>query len=164
MTKGMVWGKKKAWIIILIVALVLIVAIVATILIMHFLRISGENTGGFPSMHTAALEEINERAAEMSVDDAKKLYEQTIAEAGTDVGRAEARVEYGRYLLNNNEMESFVEQFEMVDNELLDDGYDILYYAALRKYYSLLGDEAASEEYNEKIRLVVENSDYAAGG
>ena len=40
------WGKKKAWIIILIVALVLIVAIVATILIMHFLRISGENTGG----------------------------------------------------------------------------------------------------------------------
>ena len=155
MTKGMVWGKKKAWIIILIVALVLIVAIVATILIMHFLRISDENTGRFPSMHTAALEEINERAAEMSVDDAKKLYEQTIAEAGTDVGRAEARVEYGR---------SFLEQFEMVDNELLDDGYDILYYAALRKYYSLLGDEAASEEYNEKIRLVVENSDYAVGG
>lgn len=158
------WGKKKTWIIILIALLVLIVVIVVTILVMHFLKMNDENTGGFPPMHTAALEEINERAAEMSIDEAKKLYEQTIAEAGTDVGKAEARVEYGRYLLNSNEMESFVEQFEMVDSELLDDGYDILYFAALREYYSLLGDEEASEEYNEKIRLVVENSDYAAGG
>ena len=158
------WGKKKTRIVILVVSLILVVAIVATILTMRFLKMNDENTGGFPPMHTAALEEINERAAEMSIDEAKKLYEQTIAEAGTDVGKAEARVEYGRYLLNNNELESFVEQFELVDSELLDDGYDILYFAALREYYSLLGDEEASEEYNEKIRLVVENSDYAAGG
>ena len=76
------WGKKKTWSVILVVSLILVIVIVATILIMHFLKMNDENTGGFPPMHTAALEEINERAAEMSVDEAKKLYEQTIAEAG----------------------------------------------------------------------------------
>lgn len=159
------WGNKKILVGILVVLIVVCMVVGAVILLVNFIGKNEGDRGTFPeSMHTPALEEVNELAATMTVDEAKALYEKTIEEASTETGRAEARVEYGRYLFANGELETFVEQFEQVDDELLDSGYDILYYAALRDYYTLDGEDEISEYYNEKIRIVTENSDYAAGG
>lgn len=159
------WGNKKILVGILVALVVICVVVGVVFLVVYFVGRSGESGSKFPeSMHTPALEEVNELAKTMTIDEAKALYEKTIEEASTESGRAEARVEYGRYLFNNGEMELFVEQFEQVDDELLNSGYDILYYAALRDYYALDGENEISEGYNEKIRIVTENSDYAAGG
>ena len=160
------WGKKKI-VIASVVLLGICAIVVIVVLILNRDNLFGRGGAGntFPeSMHTKKLEEVNELAQEMTTEEAKKLYEEVIAAAGTEEDKVEARIEYGRYLLNDGEMESFVEQFEQVDEALLDPSYSILYYAALREYYALEGEDEVSEEYNEKIRIVVENSDYAAGG
>ena len=160
------WGKKKVAIVFVALLAVCVIAIVV-VLVLNKDNFSGqeETTGGFPtSMHTEKLEEVNELAAGMSVDDAKALYEDVIANAEDDLSRAEARVEYGRYLLSNGEEDNAVVQFEGVDENILGAGYKILYYSALREYYDLIDAEEASEEYNEKIKVVTAESDYAAGG
>ena len=160
------WGKKKIAIVFVILVFVCVLAAVLVLVLNrnNFFG-QGEAGGTFPeSMHTKELEEVNELAQNMTTEEAKMLYEGVIAEADTEEKKAEARIEYGRYLLDDGELELFVEQFEQVDEELLGPGYDILYYAALREYYALEGEDEISEEYNEKVRIVVENSDYAAGG
>lgn len=168
MTEGKVWEKNGFLVWILVALIVVSLGILIGILAINLSNSGASDVGDehvFPvSMHTPEFEEINELAAEMSVGDAIKIYENAIIESRTDVDRMEARVEYGRYLLDNGEIDLAMEQFEQVDDEMLNAGYKILYYAALRWYYSLINEEELSEEYNEKIRVVTINSDYAAGG
>lgn len=161
------WEKKKIVVVFVVLLAVCVIVTVVVVLIINRNNFFGQKeTGGvFPtSMHAKKLEEINELTAGMSVEDAKALYEEVIVNAEDDLSRSEARVEYGRYLLNNGEEDDAVAQFEKVDENVLGAGYKILYYSALREYYDLVGAEEASEEYNEKIRIVTAESDYAAGG
>ncbi len=158
-------GKRRAngWLVGVFVALVVVIVGLSVSLVVVFLS-SNDKRDQSESMHTSKLEEINEIARELTEEDAKKLYEETIEQEITDVGRAQARIEYGRYLLSKGQAGEMLLQFEQVDDAILDAGYKILLYSALREYYKNMGDIITSDEYNEKIGEVVSNSRYAAGG
>lgn len=122
-----------------------------------------ENT--YPAtIHTVKLEEINAQAATMSIDEARALYEEVIANAETELDKAQAQVEYGRYLLNHDLDEEGLNKLLTVDAEILGPAYKMLLYAALRDYFYEINNEELANQYNDMIREAIINSDYAAGG
>ena len=117
-----------------------------------------------PSKHSSDFEEINRKAENMSLDEAKQLYEQIINKAESEIEKSEAKIEYGRFLLLFNQPELAIEQLGEIDDTILNSGYKILLYSGLRDYYAQTNNEALYEEYNNKISGIMKNSEYEAGG
>ena len=156
----------RSWKIILSVLCALaVVLIVAIFIVKNLNQKPDEQENTYPAtIHTVALEEINAQAATMSIDEARALYEEVIANAETELDKAQAQVEYGRYLLNHNLDEEGLNKLLTVDAEVLGPAYKMLLYAALRDYFSEINNEELANQYNDMIREAIINSDYAAGG
>lgn len=175
MEEGLDKPRKKNKLVI-VIAVIIALVIIAGIIVLVIINspnkkpIPGDesaiptNTAPGPSKHTEFFEELNKKAEDMDYEEAKELYKKAISDAEGQEGRAQARVEYGKFLLYNNEADSAKEQFDKVDDSVLDEGYKILYYAGLRDYYDEVGDEAQFDNYNNKLREVITNSIYANGG
>ena len=156
----------RSWKIILSVLCALaVVLIVAIFIVKNLNQKPDEQENTYPAtIHTVALEEINAQAATMSIDEARALYEEVIANAETELDKARAQVEYGRYLLNHNLDEEGLNKLLTVDAEVLGPAYKMLLYAALRDYFYEINNEELANQYNDMIREAIINSDYAAGG
>ena len=156
----------RSWKIILSVLCALaVVLIVAIFIVKNLNQKPDEQENTYPAtIHTVALEEINAQAATMSIDEARALYEEVIANAETELDKAQAQVEYGRYLLNHNLDEEGLNKLLTVDAEVLGPAYKMLLYAALRDYFYEINNEELANQYNDMIREAIINSDYAAGG
>ena len=142
-----------------------VVLIVAIFIVKNLNQKPDEHENTYPStIHTAELKEINAQAATMSVDEARALYEEVIANAPTELDREQAQVEYGRYLLNHDLDEEGLNKLLTVNDEVLGPAYKMLLYAALRDYFTSIGNDELSDQYNDMIRDAIINSDYAAGG
>lgn len=156
----------RSWKIILSVLCALaVVLIVAIFIVKNLNQKPDEQENTYPAtIHTVALEEINAQAATMSIDEARALYEEVIANAETELDKAQAQVEYGRYLLNHDLDEEGLNKLLTVDAEILGPAYKMLLYAALRDYFYEINNEELANQYNDMIREAIINSDYAAGG
>lgn len=156
----------RSWKIILSVLCALaVVLIVAIFIVKNLNQKPDEQENTYPAtIHTVALEEINAQAATMSIDEARALYEEVIANAETELDKARAQVEYGRYLLNHNLDEEGLNKLLTVDAEVLGPAYKMLLYAALRDYFYKIDNDELANQYNDMIRDAIVNSDYAAGG
>ena len=156
----------RSWKIILSVLCALaVVLIVAIFIVKNLSQKPDEQENTYPAtIHTVALEEINAQAATMSIDEARALYEEVIANAETELDKAQAQVEYGRYLLNHNLDEEGLNKLLTVDAEVLGPAYKMLLYAALRDYFYKIDNDELAKQYNDMIRDAIVNSDYAAGG
>lgn len=156
----------RSWKIILSVLCALAVVLIAAIFIVKNLNQKpDEQENTYPAtIHTVALEEINAQAATMSIDEARALYEEVIANAETELDKARAQVEYGRYLLNHDLDEEGLNKLLTVDAEILGPAYKMLLYSALRDYFYKINNEELANQYNDMIREAIINSDYAAGG
>ena len=156
----------RLWKVILSVLCALaVVLIVAIFIVKNLNQKPDEHENTYPStIHTAELKEINAQAATMSVDEARALYEEVIANAPTELDREQAQVEYGRYLLNHDLDEEGLNKLLTVNDEVLGPAYKMLLYAALRDYFTSIGNDELSDQYNDMIRDAIINSDYAAGG
>ena len=115
----------RSWKIILSVLCALaVVLIVAIFIVKNLNQKPDEQENTYPAtIHTVALEEINAQAATMSIDEARALYEEVIANAETELDKAQAQVEYGRYLLNHNLDEEGLNKLLTVDAEVLGPAY-----------------------------------------
>lgn len=156
----------RSWKIILSVLCALaVVLIVAIFIVKNLNQKPDEQENTYPAtIHTVALEEINAQAATMSIDEARALYEEVIANAETELDKAQAQVEYGRYLLNHNLDEEGLNKLLTVDAEVLGPAYKMLLYSALRDYFYKINNEELANQYNDMIGDAIKNSDYAAGG
>lgn len=158
-------GLKKYKIVLILFSLVIIsLGAVNVVVFLNRNNSGNENENTYPtSMHTSELEAINEEAKELPTEEAVGLYERVISNATDDKDRAEARIEYGRYLFEQGDTAGMLVQFEQVDEEKLDAGYKILLYDALSDYYFDIGDVETCSKYSEMISEVIRNSDYATG-
>lgn len=156
----------RSWKIILSVLCALVVVLIVAIFIVKNLNQKpDEQENTYPAtIHTVELKEINAQAAMMSIDEARALYEEVIANAPTELDREQAQVEYGRYLLNHNLDEEGLNKLLTVDAEVLGPAYKMLLYAALRDYFYKIDNDELANQYNDMIRDAIVNSDYAAGG
>lgn len=140
----------------ILIAAVLIVAVIVVK--------NNEDQSTYPSMHTKSLLELNAEAAELPVEEAKLLYEDAISNAATELIREQTKVEYGRYLMDHDLAEEGLNKLLTTDDMVLDAGYKILLYAALRDYFYTINNEELAEKYNNMISEATANSDFAAGG
>lgn len=156
----------RLWKVILGVLCVAIAVLIAGIIIVNNLNPKpDEQENTYPAtIHTVALEEINAQAATMSIDEARALYEEVIANAPTELDREQAQVEYGRYLLNHDLDEEGLNKLLTVNDEVLGPAYKMLLYAGLRDYFYEINNEELAGQYNDMIGEAIKNSDYAAGG
>ena len=144
---------------------VLAVVLVAAIFIITGLGKEPEAANTYPStIHTEELSEINAKADEMTIEDAKLLYEDVIEKAATELDREQTRVEYGRYLMRHNLIEDGLNKLLNTNDEVLETNYKMILYATLRDYFSSINNDELANEYNEKIGEAIKDSDYAAGG
>ena len=161
--------KKKKWLVSVFVALsLIIVGVVVFLIITKVIPFSDGQTSNSessaPLMHSEDMDELNRKARKMDFDSAKELYEQTIESIESEPEKSESRIEYGKFLLFYDEDDLAIGQFNRVDETVLDSGYKILYYVGLRDYYESINDEVLYEDYNNKVREAITNSDYASGG
>lgn len=156
----------KMWKVILGALCACIMVLVVTIIIVRNLNQKpNEHENTYPStIHTVELKEINAQAATMSVDGARALYEEVIANVPTELDREQAQVEYGRYLLNHDLDEEGLNKLLTVNDEVLGPAYKMLLYAALRDYFYKINNEELANQYNDMIGEAIKNSDFAAGG
>ena len=161
-------SKNNVLLIVILSVLVLIIIGWAVWLAFIFLgekEVDGGETGTYPqSMHSPSLEEINELAKTLPESQARALYLEAIDNATSKAGRSEARVEYGRYLFAHGYDSEMLDQFGQVDEDAIDAGYKILLYSSLVSYYGALGDKPTSDAYNDMLKEVIKDSNYAAGG
>lgn len=143
----------------------ILVLIVGIFVVKKFNQKPDEHENTYPAtIHAVELTELNEKAAKVSVEEARALYETALEEAETDLKREQVRVEYGRYLMNHDLTEDGLNKLLNTNDEILGADYKMLLYAGLRDYFSSIGNEELYNKYNDAIGEAIKDSNYAAGG
>ena len=141
----------------------------------------GESTGaaygaeageGYTDYRTEDLQELNQKVNETEdVETARSIYEEYIDSTSDSLNRELAKSEYGIYLvdqgmLNDDQemMDEGLQQLQGVNPDGFDVEQQLAYWSGFRQYYETTGDEEAYNEYNDKIRDIITNSDMPKGG